>query len=87
MWLLLLAQGAKKIFQWTTYWWRDVLAISIRRTFQICHPRKMTPLSLTIGQFALYSSGLCLYTLIEMNYFVPRDHLQRMATPLSAKAR
>jgi len=27
--------------------------------------------------------SLCLYTLIEMNYFVTRDHLQRMATPLS----
>jgi hypothetical protein len=43
----------------------------------------MTPPSLTIGQFALYSSGLCLYTLIEMNNFVTRDHLQRMVTTQS----
>lgn len=69
--------------QWITYWWRDVLAISIRCTFQNCHPRKMTPPSPTIGQFALCSSGLCFSSLIEMNYFVTRDRLQRMATPQS----
>lgn len=69
--------------QWITYWWRDVLAISIRCTLQTCHPRKMTPPSPTIGQFALYSSGLCFNTLIEMNYFVTRDHLHRMAIPQS----
>jgi hypothetical protein len=74
--------------QWITYWWRDVLAISIRCTFQICHPRKMTPLSPTIGRFALYSSGLCFKTLNEMKCFVTRDYLQRMAAPQSdAKAR
>ena len=82
MWLILLAQGAKKVSM-------DYLLVErcSRDIYQAYVPNLSS--SKNDPSISYYWSihpilvSLCLYTLIEMNYFVTRDHLQRMATPLS----